>query len=212
MSLSSASSLERNDTSEEFLDDFDNLGDQLQIGIPQNKYPVTTPTQMRLQGLLNETMYWTRIGLTGIAKCYSSNSCIYVTNSTMLINIVLLWQACSVYAVILWLFSGGKADSMGGLLRGPTLMSPDVDRHTTSSLELSPSNSSGGTYMWDEEGMEPLGHNTHIHCCSSYESDLNSIVSILIPSQLPLEKVLWWGLWCSAVKTWDLHFKLYFGI
>ncbi len=85
MSLSSASSLERNDTSEEFLDDFDNLGDQLQIGIPQNKYPVATPTQTRLQGLLNETMYWTRIGLTGIAKCYSSNSCVYVTNSTMLI-------------------------------------------------------------------------------------------------------------------------------
>ncbi|XP_049330147.1 serine-rich coiled-coil domain-containing protein 2-like isoform X1 [Astyanax mexicanus] len=29
-----------------------------------------------------------------------------------------------------------------------------------SSLELSPS-SSGGTYIWDEEMMEPLGHNTH---------------------------------------------------
>ncbi len=87
MSLSSASSLERNDTSEEFLDDFDNLGDQLQIGIPQNKYPVATPTQTRLQGLLNETMDWTRIGLAGIDKCYTSNSCVCLTNSTVLITL-----------------------------------------------------------------------------------------------------------------------------
>uniref|UniRef100_A0A8C2I2Q0 Coiled-coil serine-rich protein 2a n=1 Tax=Cyprinus carpio TaxID=7962 RepID=A0A8C2I2Q0_CYPCA len=132
MSLSSASSLERNDTSEEFLDDFDNLGDQLENGFPLNKNPVATPTQMCLQGFLNETIDWTGIGLTG-----------------------------------------GKADSSDSL-RGPPLMSPDVDRQATSSLELSPSNSSGGTYMWDEEGMEPLGNNTHIHRCSSYESDLNS--------------------------------------
>ncbi|XP_050988733.1 serine-rich coiled-coil domain-containing protein 2 isoform X2 [Labeo rohita] len=131
MSLSSASSLERNDISEEFLDDFDNLGDHSQNGIPHNK---ATHTQTHLQGFLNETVDWTGIGL-----------------------------------------AGGKADLRGGPLRGPPLMSPDVDRHATSSLELSPSNSSGGTYMWDEEGMEPLGHNTHIHRCSSYESDLHSI-------------------------------------
>lgn len=104
MSLSSASSLERNDTSEEFLDDFDNLGDQLQIGIPQNKYPVATPTQTRLQGLLNETMDWTRIGLAGIAKCYSSNYCVYVTQYSV-DNIVLLWQECSVYAVLYYVSS-----------------------------------------------------------------------------------------------------------
>ncbi|XP_067311550.1 serine-rich coiled-coil domain-containing protein 2 isoform X2 [Pseudorasbora parva] len=133
MSLSSASSLERNDTSEEFLDDFDNIGDQSQNGI---LHPLATPTHTRLQSFLHETMDWTGIGL-----------------------------------------EGGKADLRGGVLRGPPplLMSPDVDRHAASSLELSPSNSSGGTYMWDEEGMEPLGHNTHIHRCSSYESDLNSI-------------------------------------
>lgn len=75
------------------------------------------------------------------------------------------------------LFSGGKADLRAGPARGPSLTSPDVDCPAASSLELSPSNSSGGTYMWDEEGMEPLGHNTHMHRCSSYESDLNSIVS-----------------------------------
>ncbi|KAL0170075.1 hypothetical protein M9458_034671, partial [Cirrhinus mrigala] len=47
MSLSSASSLERNDTSEEFLDDFDNLGDHSQNGIPHNK---ASHTQIRLKG------------------------------------------------------------------------------------------------------------------------------------------------------------------
>lgn len=60
MSLSSASSLERNDTSEEFLDDFENLGDQLQNGILHNKSPVATSTQTRLQSFLDDT-----IGLGG---------------------------------------------------------------------------------------------------------------------------------------------------
>lgn len=85
MSLSSASSLERNDTSEEFLDDFDNLGDQSQNGILHNKNPLATPTQMRMQSFLNETMDWTGIGLAGKAECYAWHSCIYVTNNTELI-------------------------------------------------------------------------------------------------------------------------------
>lgn len=85
MSLSSASSLERNDTSEEFLDDFDNLGDQSENGIHLNKNPVATPTQMHIQGFFNETVDWTGIGLAGIAIHYSSNSCIYLTNNTLLI-------------------------------------------------------------------------------------------------------------------------------
>ncbi|KAF3853096.1 hypothetical protein F7725_013784 [Dissostichus mawsoni] len=53
-----------------------------------------------------------------------------------------------------------------------------------SSLDLSPSDScgSGGTYLWDEEGLEPLvGGNASIHSNSnnlhigSFDSDLNSI-------------------------------------
>lgn len=45
-----------------------------------------------------------------------------------------------------------------------------------SSLEVSPSNSSGGTYMWDEEGLEALcGAGTHPS--DSYDdSELNSMV------------------------------------
>lgn len=70
MSLSSASSLERNDTSEEFLDDLDNLGDQSQNGIiSHSKSLGATSTQTRLQSFLNETMDWTGIGLEGI--CYN---------------------------------------------------------------------------------------------------------------------------------------------
>lgn len=54
-----------------------------------------------------------------------------------------------------------------------------------SSLDLSPSDScgSGGTYMWDEEGLEPLGGTARTlssnttHHMGSFDSDLNSIVS-----------------------------------
>lgn len=52
-------------------------------------------------------------------------------------------------------------------------ISPDMDYREGSSLELSPSDSSDGTYMWDEEGLEPIGS---IHPCGSYESsEMNSI-------------------------------------
>ncbi|KAM5140778.1 serine-rich coiled-coil domain-containing protein 2 isoform 2-T2 [Mantella aurantiaca] len=52
-------------------------------------------------------------------------------------------------------------------------ISPDMDYREPSSLELSPSDSSDGTYMWDEEGMEPIGN---VHRCESYESsEMNSL-------------------------------------
>lgn len=62
--------------------------------------------------------------------------------------------------------------------QGPLLMSPNLsDVLQTSSVELSPSNSSGGTYMWDEDGLEPfMGTGTHQR--GSYDnSELNSMVS-----------------------------------
>ncbi|XP_067408632.1 serine-rich coiled-coil domain-containing protein 2 isoform X3 [Emydura macquarii macquarii] len=56
---------------------------------------------------------------------------------------------------------------------GNNLISPDMDYRAGSSLELSPSDSSDGTYMWDEEGLEPIGS---VHPCGSYESsEMNSI-------------------------------------
>ncbi|KAG7463103.1 hypothetical protein MATL_G00191720 [Megalops atlanticus] len=132
MSLSSASSLERNDTSEDFLDDFDNLGDGGMLlqprppddGVPDNWQP-GTPTRPRLRAFLSDAVDWAGVGLPG-----------------------------------------GLDDSRS------LALSPEVDFPHGSSLELSPSNSSGGTYMWDEEGLEPLGP---AHPCASFDSDINSM-------------------------------------
>ncbi|XP_048195138.1 serine-rich coiled-coil domain-containing protein 2 isoform X2 [Perognathus longimembris pacificus] len=56
---------------------------------------------------------------------------------------------------------------------GNNLISPDADYRAGSSFELSPSDSSDGTYMWDEEGLEPIGN---VHPVGSYESsEMNSI-------------------------------------
>ncbi|KAM9650746.1 serine-rich coiled-coil domain-containing protein 2 isoform 1-T7 [Trichechus inunguis] len=56
---------------------------------------------------------------------------------------------------------------------GNNLISPDTDDRAGSSFELSPSDSSDGTYMWDEEGLEPIGN---VHPVGSYESsEMNSI-------------------------------------
>ena len=73
--------------------------------------------------------------------------------------------------------SGGKEDVALQDSKCSPLVSPERgDLLQGSSLELSPSNSSGGTYMWDEEGLEPLG-GAGIHPCDSYDdSELNSLV------------------------------------
>lgn len=74
-------------------------------------------------------------------------------------------------------FAGQKEDSPMQESQG-SLVSPErVDVCQASSVELSPSNSSGGTYMWDEDGLEPLG-GPGTHPCDSYgDSELNSMVS-----------------------------------
>uniref|UniRef100_UPI00398E7F2F serine-rich coiled-coil domain-containing protein 2 isoform X2 n=1 Tax=Pristiophorus japonicus TaxID=55135 RepID=UPI00398E7F2F len=56
---------------------------------------------------------------------------------------------------------------------GIDLMSPDANYAMGSSFELSPSSSSAGTYMWDEEGMEALG--TVQQCGSLESSEMNSL-------------------------------------
>ncbi|XP_010729891.3 serine-rich coiled-coil domain-containing protein 2 isoform X3 [Larimichthys crocea] len=134
MSLSSASSLDRGDTSEDFLDDFYSVGDVLSDGdMPDNRKTSTT-TQTRLHSFLNETLDWDSMDLGG-----------HEEKSPM-------------------------QDSQG------PLMSPErSDVLQTSSVEMSPSNSSGGTYMWDEDGLEPLGGPV-THPCDSYDdSELNSM-------------------------------------
>ncbi|XP_067876491.1 serine-rich coiled-coil domain-containing protein 2-like isoform X2 [Heterodontus francisci] len=56
---------------------------------------------------------------------------------------------------------------------GNYLISPDANYAMGSSFELSPSSSSAGTYMWDEEGMEALG--TVQQCGSLESSEMNSL-------------------------------------
>ncbi|XP_034753804.1 serine-rich coiled-coil domain-containing protein 2 isoform X2 [Etheostoma cragini] len=125
MSLSSASSLDRGDTSEEFLDDFDCVGDVFSDGdVPDNRKTGST-TQTRLESFLNETLDWDTMDLAGNTE-----------ESPM-----------------------QDSSQQGDVLQA-------------SSVELSPSNSSGGTYMWDEDGLEPLGPAR----CDSYDnSELNSM-------------------------------------
>ncbi|KAJ8404768.1 hypothetical protein AAFF_G00331550 [Aldrovandia affinis] len=151
MSLSSTSSLERNDTSEEYLDDFDNLGDGGLLLFPgpdddaddddgllqpeprsDDNTPSNGPHGTRLCSFLTDSVDWAAMGLTGVKDDLGVPRC-----------------------------------------RGDQAESPDADFPHGSSLDLSPSDSSGGTYMWDEEGLEPLGTTTLP--CGSYDSDLNSL-------------------------------------
>lgn len=65
-----------------------------------------------------------------------------------------------------------------GVRASLSIKSPErVDFLQGSSLELSSSNSSRGTYKWDEEGLEPLGQSTHPCECYDYSNHLNNIVS-----------------------------------
>ncbi|XP_037321267.2 serine-rich coiled-coil domain-containing protein 2 isoform X1 [Pungitius pungitius] len=116
MSLSSASSLDRGDTSEEFLDDF--VGDVFIDGDLPDNITTGSTTQTRLHSFLLETLDWDTLDLAGHKD-----------------------------------ESSPMQDSQGPLV----LSSEQSDSLQASSVELSPSNSSGGTYMWDEDGLEPLG-------------------------------------------------------
>ncbi|XP_065098727.1 serine-rich coiled-coil domain-containing protein 2 isoform X2 [Paramisgurnus dabryanus] len=137
MSLSSSSSLEHNDTSEEYMDDFDNLGNGGEILLlPVHKEgldisglcvedndlitnSIENSSPASLHSFLSETVEWAGMGLT----------------------------------------DGFEHKAL----------SPVGDFPHGFSLDLSPSDSSGGTYMWDEEGLGGSGQ-----LCGSYDSDPNS--------------------------------------
>ncbi|XP_026133309.1 serine-rich coiled-coil domain-containing protein 2 isoform X2 [Carassius auratus] len=133
MSLSSSSSVEHNDTSEEYMDDFDNLGNG---------------GETLLLPVLSE-------GLDHFGTCEDDNALISMCNEESMRNEVTSLNT----------FLSETVDWAGMGLAG--------DFPHGSSLDLSPSDSSGGTYMWDEEGMEALGGSEHP--CGSFDSDLNSM-------------------------------------
>ncbi|KAK2820147.1 hypothetical protein Q5P01_023106 [Channa striata] len=168
MSLSSSSSLDRNDTSQEYMDDFDNLGnggvgvlllssknDEDDSGLDQScarfdddKMSINGVTKVK-EGLcfLDDGMDWATMRLAGERETHRLTHLPHRRRSSQ----------------------------------------PDYHDQGGSSLDLSPSDScgSGGTYMWDEEGLEPLGgaaatasintNSNTTHHIGSFDSDLNSI-------------------------------------
>ncbi|XP_069836740.1 serine-rich coiled-coil domain-containing protein 2 isoform X2 [Dendropsophus ebraccatus] len=141
LSISSLSSSDKNDFSEDFSDDFVDLedGNKTVTDIePEKKEPEKPPEQLlpelqdKKQSDADHLDEW--IGVT-----------ISVQN---------------------------EAETSSSPYR-ETRISPDMEYRDPSSLELSPSDSSDGTYMWDEEGMEPIGN---VHPCRSYDSsEMNSL-------------------------------------
>ncbi|XP_051522912.1 serine-rich coiled-coil domain-containing protein 2 [Myxocyprinus asiaticus] len=144
MSLSSTSSLEHNDTSEEYIDDFDNLGNGGEI--------LLLPVHQD--------------GLDHIGLCEDDNALIAECSESSPVTSLHSFLSETVD----WSGMGLTAGKDG--FEHETLAAVG-DFHHGSSLDLSPSVSSGGTYMWDEEGLEALGGSGHL--CGSYDSDLNSM-------------------------------------
>lgn len=168
MSLSSASSLDRGDTSEEFLDDY-SVGDVLSDGdLPDNRNAGNTTQTQSLHSFLNETIDWDNVDLEGKTKLNFKE-----IELRLCVTLVSVAEPC-VYISS----TGHKEESPMEDSQGPLFLSSNrSDVLQASSVELSPSNSSGGTYMWDEDGLEPLA-GPGIHPCDSYDdSELNSMVS-----------------------------------
>ncbi|XP_038204390.1 serine-rich coiled-coil domain-containing protein 2 isoform X2 [Arvicola amphibius] len=142
ISLSSLSSSDKNDLSEDFSDDFIDLEDSNrtritpeEITLKEEKHE-NEPSKDRLDSpkeneqTFSKTDEWIDISVSDRSECAKHTS-------------------------------------------GNNLVSPDTDYRAGSSFELSPSDSSDGTYMWDEEGLEPIGS---VHPVGSYESsEMNSI-------------------------------------
>ncbi|KAG7214212.1 hypothetical protein INR49_023261 [Caranx melampygus] len=165
MSLSSTSSLDRNDTSQEYMDDFDNLGSG-GVGL------------MLLSSSKNDE------DDSGLDQ-----SCARFDDDKLSINgVTKATGLCFLDDGMDWpgmRLSGDRAEHHG--TRRQRCSQQEYHDQGGSSLDLSPSDScgSGGTYMWDEEGLEPLGGavtsasiNTNgntTHHIGSFDSDLNSI-------------------------------------
>uniref|UniRef100_A0A8D1LD58 Coiled-coil serine rich protein 2 n=1 Tax=Sus scrofa TaxID=9823 RepID=A0A8D1LD58_PIG len=141
ISLSSLSSSDKNDLSEDFSDDFIDMEDSNrtritpeEISLKEEKHENVPPKDIFDSPKENEKSFikteeWIDISVSDRSECSKHTS-------------------------------------------GNNLISPDTDYRAGSSFELSPSESSDGTYM-DEEGLEPIGN---VHPVGSYESsEMNSI-------------------------------------
>ncbi|XP_054238382.1 serine-rich coiled-coil domain-containing protein 2 [Indicator indicator] len=144
ISISSLSSSEKNDLSEDFSDDFIDIED-----------PNRTVQIHQKESCLEELEHGSITSIepfTSLKK--SGGSCCNADD---------------------WLDINVSVDDNSESTKHTTenVISPEMNYRAGSSFELSPSDSSDGTYMWDEEGLEPIGS---VHPCGSYESsEMNSI-------------------------------------
>nr|XP_046232761.1 serine-rich coiled-coil domain-containing protein 2-like isoform X2 [Scatophagus argus] len=186
MSLSSNSSLDRNDISQEYMDDFDNLGnggvgilllssknDEDDSGLDRScarfddeKVAVGGVTKAAGLCFLDGSVDWPSMQLSAEQGEHQLTRLPHRRRSSQ----------------------PDYHDQVPVRQETPAL-SKSHQPLGCSSLDLSPSDScgSGGTYMWDEEGLEPLGgaamtasintntNSNSTHHIGSFDSDLNSI-------------------------------------
>ncbi|KAM6130487.1 serine-rich coiled-coil domain-containing protein 2 isoform 3-T3 [Phoenicopterus ruber ruber] len=145
ISISSLSSSEKNDLSEDFSDDFIDIED-----------PNRTIQIQQKESCLQELEHRSVTSIEPFTSLKESGgSCCNADD----------WLDINMSAV--------DDNSESTKHTAENVISPEVNYRAGSSFELSPSDSSDGTYMWDEEGLEPIGS---VHPCGSYESsEMNSI-------------------------------------
>ncbi|XP_056350651.1 serine-rich coiled-coil domain-containing protein 2 isoform X4 [Oenanthe melanoleuca] len=144
ISISSLSSSEKNDLSEDFSDDF--------IDIEEANRPVQVQQK---ESCLQELEHGSRTSIEPFTSLKEGGgSCCNADD---------------------WLDINVSVDDNSESTKHTTenVISSEMNYRAGSSFELSPSDSSDGTYMWDEEGLEPIGS---VHPCGSYDSsEMNSI-------------------------------------
>lgn len=145
ISISSLSSSEKNDLSEDFSDDFIDLEDPNKTIRVQQKESCIQELE---HGSITSVEPFTSLKESGGSCCNADD-----------------WLDINVSAM--------DDNSESTKHTAESVISPEMNYRAGSSFELSPSDSSDGTYMWDEEGLEPIGS---VHPCGSYESsEMNSI-------------------------------------
>ncbi|NWU91399.1 CCSE2 protein, partial [Upupa epops] len=145
ISISSLSSSEKNDLSEDFSDDFIDIEDSNRTLQLQQKESCLQELE---QGTVSSTEPFASLKESGGSSCNADD-----------------WLDINM--------SAADDNSESTKNTAENVVSPEMNYRAGSSFELSPSDSSDGTYMWDEEGLEPIGS---VHPCGSYESsEMNSI-------------------------------------
>ncbi|KAJ7427772.1 Serine-rich coiled-coil domain-containing protein 2 [Willisornis vidua] len=145
ISISSLSSSEKNDLSEDFSDDFIDIEDANRTIQIQQKESCLQELE---HGSITSIEPFTSLKESGGSRCNADD-----------------WLDINVSAV--------DDNSESTKHTTENVISSVMNYRAGSSFELSPSDSSDGTYMWDEEGLEPIGS---VHPCGSYDSsEMNSI-------------------------------------